>query len=141
MAQSGIDMVIRRAIERYKDPNYEPPAALMDPPNTVVFPALQDDALAIPRGMGSPLGEFAMQMGEQMMGGQLGGMQGAPGGMQAPGGAGGMDMMSALMGGGMGADPMMGGVDAAQMMMQPGAPQGPAPGPLPEERMPIPGVS
>jgi hypothetical protein len=36
---------------------------------------------------------------------------------------------------------MMGGVDAAAMMMQPGAAQGPQPGPLPEEQMPIPGVS
>jgi len=134
MAKSGIDLVIMRAIEGYKDPNYKPPVALMDPPNTVVFPALQDDAMELPQGMGSPLGEFAMQMGEQMMGGM-------GGGMGAPGGGGEMDMMAALMGGGgMGGDPMMGGVDAGQMMMQPGAPQGPAPGPLPEEQMPIPGV-
>lgn len=143
MAQSGIDLLIRRAVERYKDPEYEPPVALMDRPNTVLFPILEQENTPMPGNMGSPLGEFAMQMGEQAMGGMMG-AGGAPGGaLPAPGGGGNeMDMMAALMGGGAGGgDPMMGGVDAAAMMMQPGAQQGPQPGPLPEEQMPIPGVS
>jgi hypothetical protein len=140
MPKASIDTLIKRAIERYRDGEYEPPVSLMDRPNTVLFPILEQDASPMPQNMGSPLGEFAMQMGEQAMGG----MMGAPGGaLPAPGGGGSeMDMMAALMGGGAGGgDPMMGGVDAAAMMMQPGAAQGPQPGPLPEEQMPIPGVS
>lgn len=112
MPKSGIDLVIKRAIEKYADPNYEPPVSLMDRPNTVVYPALQREDHGMPRSMGNQLGEMAMQMSEQLMGEMGGGMM--------PGGE------------------MMGGVDAGAMMMDPGMSQAPAQGALPEEGMPLP---
>lgn len=114
----GIDLLLSRALEQFKETDYRPPEALMDRPNITEFPVLEVSHPIIPGSVGSPMGELALQLSEQFMGEM---------GMPSEGGI------------PLRPEGMMGGVDAMGMMMEPGAPQGPSPGPLPEEMMPLPG--
>lgn len=100
-----INRIFDMVLSRYANEEYTPPKALIERPNSTIFPALQeraqesmnaDAAMAYAQGpqqmpmMSDLLGQLGGG-GEQMgMGGPMGGMGGAMGG-----------------GGGMGADPMM----------------------------------
>lgn len=108
---SKTNLVFKRALARYAKQDFEPPRALLERPNTIIYPALQEPD------------EFDMNLNAA-----LGGLQGG----QA------MDPMAALMGGmgmGMGGDPGMGGGPGMEAAGPPqeGLPPG---GPAEEEMLP-----
>lgn len=141
----GLDTLFRTVLSRYAQGDFEPPVALIDRPNVVSYPVLQREPLDMSR-VQSPLGEFAMQLGDQAMSqfGPGAGMGADPmAALAGVMGGGGGGMMPGMMPGGpmpggqvMGGDPMMGGVDAMSMLMGGGMGAGPRPAPLPEEAEP-----
>jgi len=105
----ALSRLLRKSFERFADPEFEPPLALMDKPNVTVYPVLvEEEVMPKPNsllGGHSPLGDLSLQLSDEAMQMVPGGDPMAGGGMpqaEAPMDAG----LAQLMGGGMpGANP------------------------------------